>query len=49
MHLKIAPKEHMNIEQRKTLVKESILQPLMVTNARFTESLDQAPLFPRLS
>lgn len=49
MHLKMVPGEQMNIEERKTLVKEGILQPLMVTDAKFTEPLDQAPLFLRLS
>lgn len=43
MYLKIATGEQMNIEG-KSLVKKGILVPLKVTDARFSESLDQAPL-----
>lgn len=39
----------MNIEESKTLVKDGILEPLGEPNARFAESLDQAPLSLRLS
>lgn len=49
MHLNIAPREQMHIEERKTLFKKGILWPVRVPDARFTESMDQIPLFLRLN